>query len=243
MLHFGAARALIGVRTGDFLTPGAFMSEMSSENLRLTSVLVCTCIYGHSASVCAGCRSVSHSGWLVIRRHGMLAAMTLTLAHSHVAAAISYTTPPPPPYNPTLYATAATIIPVLFLAIGVQSDTYKVIIGVAMKTLPDVRGHNRALAWVLMVVASVPAAGIGGEITAILVLAWGHADFTTYRTMLSLLIFLVVVAALPLLVQFGLFAREALRYTPTILADSSTAADSPAADSPVADSPGDVGAT
>jgi hypothetical protein len=166
-------------------------------------------------------------------RH-MMAAMTLTLAHGHVAAAISYTTPPPPPYNPILYATAATIIPVLFLAIGVQGDTYKDITRWALNISPIVPGTIRGNAVVLLVVAAVPGAGIGGEITAILVLAWGHADFRTYRAMLLILTFLVVVAALGPLVQFGLFAREMLRYAPGILADSP-------ADSPAADSPGDVG--
>jgi hypothetical protein len=45
----------------------------------------------------------------------MLAAMILALAHSHSA----------PPFNGLFYATVATVIPVLFLAIAVQGTLHQ----------------------------------------------------------------------------------------------------------------------
>jgi hypothetical protein len=45
----------------------------------------------------------------------MLACMTLALAHSHAA----------PAFNGLFYATGATVIPVLFLALAVQGRTYE----------------------------------------------------------------------------------------------------------------------
>jgi hypothetical protein len=38
--------------------------------------------------------------------------------------ALAHAAPAPPPFNATFYATAATIIPVLFLAIAVQGRAY-----------------------------------------------------------------------------------------------------------------------
>jgi hypothetical protein len=56
----------------------------------------------------------------------MMTAMTSHALLEHAAAAN------PPPFNGLFYATAATIIPVLFLAIAVQGTTYQDLLNVVL---------------------------------------------------------------------------------------------------------------
>src|SRR6202046_2772927 len=108
----------------------------------------------------------------------MLAAMSslASLAHGARAAA--------PPFNGLFYATAATIIPVLFLAIAVQGPLYGDLLKTSAATLRRFREHKAGSSprrlilrlWIGSVLASGAAVAIlivtvGGEIEALLSLS------------------------------------------------------------------------
>ena len=119
----------------------------------------------------------------------MLAAMTLALAHGY----------PAPPFSPLFYATIATIIPVLFLAITLQGDTYKTLLrtysaawrrlfaAIVGAVIPAVLGGKfvwRKIVALPILIAlgalaegvalTILIAGVGGEIVALLSLLDGR---------------------------------------------------------------------
>jgi hypothetical protein len=95
-----------------------------------------------------------------------------SLAHGTSAA--------PPAFNTAFYATAATIIPVLFLAIAVQGSLYGDLLKASTKTLDSFRersvGSSPPRAWIASLLLSLLAActaitilifGVTGEIQAL----------------------------------------------------------------------------
>jgi hypothetical protein len=89
------------------------------------------------------------------------------------------------PFNVVFYATIATIIPVLFLAIAVQGRLYEDLLKAGISALEwprSAKQRRRALgrifwAWIascalLFLLATILVSGIGGEIQAILALDW-----------------------------------------------------------------------
>jgi hypothetical protein len=89
------------------------------------------------------------------------------------------------PFNTVFYATIATVIPVLFLAIAVQGRLYEDLIkaGVSALEWPRSMKHRRwvlgrllssaiAAIVLLSLIAAILVSGIGGEIQAILALDW-----------------------------------------------------------------------
>jgi hypothetical protein len=93
----------------------------------------------------------------------------------------------PLPFNTVFYATVATIIPVLFLAIAVQGRLYEELLGATIRTLDwptTAKGHRQILgrifgSWIagavlLLFLAGILVSGVVGEIQAILALEWSH---------------------------------------------------------------------
>jgi hypothetical protein len=104
----------------------------------------------------------------------MLAAMVLALAHSQAA----------PAFNGLFYATAATIIPVLFLALAVQGTIYQDFLTAAVGAARSIgRGHRSrrypsltavlTLGPIMMIALAglIPIYGAAGELAAIYALA------------------------------------------------------------------------
>ena len=104
----------------------------------------------------------------------MLAAMSSLASLAHAARAAA------PPFNGLFYATAATIIPVLFLAIAVQGPLYGDLLKTSAATLRRFREHKAGSSpprlvlrlWIGSVLASGAAVAIlivtvGGEIEAL----------------------------------------------------------------------------
>lgn len=141
--------------------------------------------------------------------------MMVALAHSHVAAA----------FNVAFYSVAATVIPVLFVAIAVQGALYEKVLkssgGLLQRAMADIPGAgSRQLAAVTAVGTAVSVAvlviafGVAGEITAITALARQRAagaDIVTAE--ISVIILTVVAAAQPawMLASVALPARARLR--------------------------------
>jgi hypothetical protein len=113
----------------------------------------------------------------------MLAGMTslTSLAHGTIAAA--------PAFNGLFYATAATIIPVMFLALAVQGSLYNDLLKASVGALGrfnarsgDASPRRRALrAWTASILASGAAItilifGVTGEIEALVSLSLQHAE-------------------------------------------------------------------
>jgi hypothetical protein len=112
----------------------------------------------------------------------MLAAMSSLASLAHAARAAA------PAFNGLFYATAATIIPVLFLAIAVQGPLYGDLLKASAATLRRFREHKAGSSprrlvlrlWIGSVLASGAAVAIlivtvGGEIEALLSLNAGRA--------------------------------------------------------------------
>jgi hypothetical protein len=112
----------------------------------------------------------------------MLAGMTSLGTLAHAAA------PPAPAFNGLFYATAATIIPVLFLAIAVQGSLYGDLLQASAAALRRFREHKAGASprrlvlrlWIGSVLASGAAVAIlivtvGGEIEALVSLKMERA--------------------------------------------------------------------
>lgn len=93
----------------------------------------------------------------------------------------------PVPFNTAFYATIATVIPVLFLAIAVQGRLYEDLIKAAIRARdwPKSAKHFQQLigrffgSWIANVVlyallAGILVSGVGGEIQALLALDWSR---------------------------------------------------------------------
>lgn len=63
----------------------------------------------------------------------MLSVMTLALAHSHAV----------PAFNGLYYATIATVIPVLFLAIAIQGNLFRDLIEASARSAENSRARGR----------------------------------------------------------------------------------------------------
>jgi hypothetical protein len=116
------------------------------------------------------------------RRTSILAAMSSLATLAHAAA------PPAPAFNGLFYATAATIIPVLFLAIAVQGPLYGDLLKASDAALRRFREHKADPSpprlvlrlWIGSVLASGAAVTIlivtvGGEIEALVSLRMERA--------------------------------------------------------------------
>jgi hypothetical protein len=131
----------------------------------------------------------------------MMTAMTSLASLAHTAAA--------PAFNGLFYATAATIIPVLFLAIAVQGRTYEDMLKTGVATYRRVRQDpqvRQSAFWSVTATyfASSPAitavlilaAGAGAEICAVLALYQQHIGSHAGLYVLIGTIFLVIEIAL-----------------------------------------------
>lgn len=147
----------------------------------------------------------------------MLAGMSSLATLAHTAAA-------PPPFDATYYATIATVIPVLFLAIAVQGGTYGKILQSATRAI---RGYKRerylvylAAAVVSLLLAAIAflivIAGGYGEVQAIHALYQQHDDRGVREQVYLAAIFLIIAAAGgPLLIYTRvIFATMLLRPGP-----------------------------
>jgi hypothetical protein len=141
----------------------------------------------------------------------MLAAMSSLATLAHAAA------PATPAFNGLFYATAATIIPVLFLALAVQGRMYENLLQAA-RTLtppwPRLPGFPGLLGvllfllflvpWLVLTTATrllwliawlIPAAGAVGEGSAVYALYQGHDDSGTRLGVLVATLFLILAVA------------------------------------------------
>ena len=110
----------------------------------------------------------------------------------------------PPPFNGLFYATAATIIPVLFLAIAVQGSAYENLIkamAVLFRHIEDSGPrYGKSVPWaayfaLFVVAAGILAYGIGSEIQALYALYQQQAESLTGQTVLIGVILLIIVTA------------------------------------------------
>jgi hypothetical protein len=99
------------------------------------------------------------------RCRGMMTAMTSLALLEHTATAAS------PPFNGLFYATIATIIPVLYIALAVQGDAYEPFLRAALtiaRRSPSVQLHGIARNVVnqisLVIVGFILGGGVVGEI-------------------------------------------------------------------------------
>jgi hypothetical protein len=131
----------------------------------------------------------------------------------------AHTTPAAPPFNATFYATAATIIPVFFLAIAVQGNMYKNMITAARAKIsatnsPRFRTTLAALGtvWLLLIGTQlILAAGVLGEALAVNALAYSASGHLTPNLVrLSILLLTVAVAIGP-----GIQLAQAILDIPT----------------------------
>jgi hypothetical protein len=135
---------------------------------------------------------------LTARRAGILAVMSLAV---HGAGAVA------PVFNATFYATGATVIPVLFLALAVQGRGFGELLRAATTAREEAAANKRrdpvllfpprvllAAAWVIM------AAGVVGEGVAMWDLYFGSASGLDGITVLAAtLVLLLAVVTGPLL--------------------------------------------
>jgi hypothetical protein len=121
-------------------------------------------------------------------------------------AALAHTAPAAAPFNGLFYATVATIIPVLFLAIAVQGRAYDNLLQTLITAANDSRRDKNPGAWKLT--ASVGAAtalvsaavlilicGAAGELVATLALARQHAGGVEADFAVSAVLFLTAATA------------------------------------------------
>jgi hypothetical protein len=121
------------------------------------------------------------------------------LAHTAVEAA--------PAFNATFYATAATVIPVFFLALAVQGRAYGDVLRRSRSAMARWRIEYKAagkpfrwvalyLAWLVMwlIAAIILVVGFNGEMGALTALYQQRPD---HGVLLSALVLLVAVAAIP----------------------------------------------
>lgn len=99
------------------------------------------------------------------------AAMILALAHGR----------PAPQFNGLFYATAATVIPVLFLAIAVQGRVYEDLLKLIDSRTRRARGKKTTMlegapvGWLAGAATAIPLLAAAGEILAVLSLAHAGA--------------------------------------------------------------------
>jgi hypothetical protein len=133
----------------------------------------------------------------------MLATMTSLVTLAYAAR------PTTPPFNHDFYVTAATVIPVLFLAINVQ-PIFQGLGFTAPERRDKTRSQDRLMA-VLVATAIVyffMVVGIAGEIAAIFVLSNQTAGPNLHRFVLVTMILLTFAAGLgPLLGAFSDYVR------------------------------------
>ena len=137
----------------------------------------------------------------------MMTAMTSLALLEHTAAAT-------PAFNTAFYATAATVIPVLFLAIVFQNTTWQELAETASTASAgsSTSVKLRIIAWTIGVfVGLVILLGAAGELYAIAALYQQRASGDTPRAVLQALILLTVVIAGIALLPFLRVVREELR--------------------------------
>jgi hypothetical protein len=143
---------------------------------------------------------------LVLLHRGMLTAMTLTPPAAALAAAAV------PPFNTALYATAAGVIPILFLGIALQSTRYeqltKAITKAAERALDSETWYEgfgfRALYSVYVTAACLTLVyGVAGEIAAILALANEEAGWVAIALAAGAPIILTLVIAAGPAAEYG----------------------------------------
>jgi hypothetical protein len=123
--------------------------------------------------------------------------------------------PAPPAFNGLFYATAATIIPVLFLALAVQGPAYQRVFRAGMVTFAGVTADGRrrtvlartvnfVAAYLLATLISATLfAGAAGELIAIYALYQQHDQATTRQKVLLSAMFLVIATtAVPLILGY-----------------------------------------
>ena len=154
----------------------------------------------------------------------MLAGMSLALLARDAAT---------PAFNGLFYATAATIIPVMFLALAVQGSLYNDLLKASVEALGrfttrsgDRSSRRRALrAWTASILASCAAItilifGVTGEIEALVSLSLQHVEGDPDGPLIAAVMLtlasaagpaLALVGALVTMVRRGLAAGEASR--------------------------------
>lgn len=101
--------------------------------------------------------------------------------------------------NANFYVIAATITPVLFLALVLQGSTYEQLLANWLRRVKDAAQKNKLIAWALdfgsyTIAAFVLVSGFLGELRAILALYNGRASAATGQFVLFSVIVLLVVA-------------------------------------------------
>ncbi len=112
----------------------------------------------------------------------MLADMSTLASLAHAAAA-------PPAFYSTFFATVATVIPVLFIAIVLQSNAYQDLVGAG-----SVSQDNFHL-YPLLVAGFILISGVGGESVAVYALYNQSIDIHTGGWVLAATIILILAAA------------------------------------------------
>jgi len=110
-------------------------------------------------------------------------------------------------FDATFYAAAATVIPVLFIAIVLQSDTIASLLRLIERdALIPARRERSAVeeagSTAFVLAMFVLLGGVAGEILALVSLAWDRAILGDFWV-LAAAIFLTLVAALPLITSVG----------------------------------------
>jgi hypothetical protein len=124
--------------------------------------------------------------------------------------AVAHAAPAAPAFNRDFYVTAATVIPVLFLAIAVQGRGYQTLLDVIITLGQWVRRgpgalHERlsVLAVAIMLIAIAAAIllfGAGGEISAVYALYQQQAKGSTGAAVLvSMIVMIILTAVAPFL--------------------------------------------
>lgn len=127
----------------------------------------------------------------------MLAAMTSLASLAHAA-------PAPPAFNSTFYATVATVIPVLFLALAIQSGAFEGVLKAALRLAPGFQRGDRTARRALRTFASLRLlwaayimllAAVVGEVLALSALYLGRELAGVQPTVYAAAIVLVLAAA------------------------------------------------
>jgi hypothetical protein len=152
----------------------------------------------------------------------MLASMSSLAALAHAAGATG------PVFNHDFYATAATIIPVLFLAIAVQGSLYNDLLKVSVEAVRRFRARNArsssrrgALrAWTATILAPSAAIfillfGVTGEIQALVSLSGQHAVGDPAGPLIAAVMLTLASAAGPALALIGTFVTMVRRLDPS----------------------------
>jgi hypothetical protein len=100
----------------------------------------------------------------------MVAAMSSLALLAHTAA------PPPPAFNSTFYATAATIIPVLFLAIAAQGPFFEELLALTLANTRRIRQDPQLRESALRTFAAVDIAGAPLRIAALILIYGAVAE-------------------------------------------------------------------